>query len=110
MEVKTKETESGVVITLVGEMMLGYSANDFHEAIRNAIDNNKKKIVVDLSDVQYITSWGIGILIYGHTSTTNLGGEFKLAAVSEKIGIIFKKTKIDNVFEQYTSVEEALQS
>ncbi len=98
------------MITLEGEMMLGYSANDFHEAIRSAIENNKKKIVVDLSDVQFITSWGIGILIYGHTTTTNLDGEFKLAGVSEKINEIFKKTKIDNVFEQYVSVDEALRS
>jgi anti-sigma B factor antagonist len=110
MEVKTNETENGVVITLEGEMMLGYSANDFHEAIKNAIDNNKKKIVVDLSKVQFITSWGIGILIYGHTTTTNLGGEFKLAGVSEKISEIFKKIKIDNVFEKYDTVEEALKS
>lgn len=110
MEVKTKETESGVIIKLEGEMMLGYAANDFHEAIKNAIDNNKKKIVVDLGDVQFITSWGIGILIYGHTTTTNLEGQFKLAGVSDKINDIFKKTKIDNVFEQFASVEEALKS
>ena len=110
MEVKTNETENGVVITLEGEMMLGYSANDFHEAIKNAIENNKKKIVVDLSKVQFITSWGIGILMYGHTTTTNLGGEFKLVAVSEKIREIFRKIKLENVFEQYTSVEEALRS
>ena len=110
MEVKTNETENGVVITLEGEMMLGYSANDFHEAIKNAIENNKKKIVVDLSKVQFITSWGIGILMYGHTTTTNLVGEFKLVAVSEKIREIFRKIKLENVFEQYTSVEEALRS
>ena len=110
MDVKINETENGVVITLEGEMMLGYSANDVHEAIKNAIDNNKKKIVMDLSQVQYITSWGIGILIYGHTTTTNLGGEFKLAGVSEQISEIFKKIKIENVFEQYKSVEEALKS
>jgi anti-sigma B factor antagonist len=110
MEVKTNETENGVVITLDGEMMLGYSANDFHEAIENAIDNNKKKIVVDLSKVQFITSWGIGILMYGHTTTTNLGGKFKLVGVSEKINEIFKKIKIENIFQQYKSVEEALMS
>ena len=110
MEVKTNETENGVVITLEGEMMLGYSANDFHEAIKNAIDNNKKKIVVDLSKVQFITSWGIGILMYGHTTTNNLGGEFKLVGVSKKISEIFRKIKIENVFEQYKSVEEALRN
>lgn len=110
MKVKTKEVENGVIITLEGEMMLGYSANDFHEAIENALENNKKTIVVDLSKVQFITSWGIGILMYGHTTTTNLGGEFKVAGVSDKINEIFKKIKIENVFQQYSSVEEALKS
>jgi anti-anti-sigma factor len=108
MDVKTYETENGLVITLEGKMMLGYEANDFHEAIENALAHDKKKIVVDLSNVQFISSWGIGILMYGFTTTTNLGGEFKLVGVSEKISEIFKKIKIENVFEQYISVEESL--
>ena len=110
MDVKTNETENGVVITLEGEMMLGYEANDFHEVIENAIDNDKKKIVVDLSNVQFISSWGIGILMYGYTTATNKGGEFKLAAVSDKINDILIKTKLDKVFEKIATVEEALKS
>src|SRR3990172_5575245 len=110
MDVKTNETENGVVISLEGKMMLGYEANDFHEAIENAMDHNKKKIVVDLSNVESITSWGIGILIYGHTTTTNRGGEFRLAAVSEKINEILIKTKLDKTFEKFATVEEALKS
>ncbi len=110
MDVKTNETENGVVISLEGKMMLGYEANDFHEAIENAIDHDKKKIVVDLSNVQFISSWGIGILMYGYTTATNKGGEFKLAAVSEKIIEILTKTKLDTVFEKFATVEEALKS
>jgi anti-sigma B factor antagonist len=108
MEVKTQETDNGVVIKLEGEKMLGYSANDFHEAIENAIEKNKKKIVIDLSNVQFISSWGIGILMYGYTTTTNYGGVFRLAAVSEKIIEVLTKIKVDNFFEKYTTVEEAL--
>ena len=110
MDVKINETENGVVISLEGKMMLGYEANDFHEAIENAIDRDKKKIVVDLSNVQFISSWGIGILMYGYTTTTNKGGEFKLAALSEKINEILIKTKLDKVFTKFDSVEEALKS
>lgn len=108
MDVKTKETENGLVISLEGETMLGYEANDFHEAIRNALDHDKKKIVVDLSSVKFISSWGLGILIYGYTTATNSGGEFKLAAISEKIEEILKKTKLDKIFDKYATVEEAL--
>jgi anti-sigma B factor antagonist len=110
MEVKTQETENGLVIKLEGEMMLGYEANDFHEAIENAIEKNKMKIVVDLSEVQFISSWGIGILMYGYTTTTNSGGEFKLAGVSDKITEVLTKIKVNNVFEKYSTVEEALKS
>ena len=110
MEVKTIETDAGVVIKLEGEMMLGYSANDFHEAIENAMGKNKKKIVVDLSDVKFISSWGIGILMYGYTTTTNGGGMFRLAGVSDKIIEVLTKIKVNNVFEKYATVEEALQS
>ena len=110
MDVKTNETENGVVISIEGKMMLGYEANDFHEAIENAIDRDKKKIVVDLSNVQFISSWGIGILMYGYTTATNKGGEFKLAAVSGKINEILIKTKLDSVFEKFATVEEALKS
>ena len=108
MKLNISETDSGVVIKLEGEMILGYEANDFHEAIENAMGKSKKKIVVDLSNVQFISSWGIGILMYGYTTTTNYGGKFRLAAVSEKISEVFTKIKIDNVFEKYTTVEEAL--
>jgi len=110
MNVKTNETENGLVITLEGKMMLGYEANDFHEAIENALAHDKKKIVVDLSGVQFMSSWGIGILMYGLTTTNNKGGDFKLAAVSEKINEILKKIKLDKVFEKFATVEEALKS
>jgi anti-sigma B factor antagonist len=110
MEVKTQETDNGVVIKLEGEMMLGYEANDFHEAIENAIEKNKMKIVVDLSEVQFISSWGIGILMYGYTTTANGGGVFRLAGVSDKIIEVLTKIKVNNVFEKYATVEEALQS
>jgi anti-sigma B factor antagonist len=110
MKINIEERDDAVIINLIGEMMLGYEANDFHEAILNAVDHNKKKIVVDLSNVKFISSWGIGILVYGYTTATNSGGEFKLAAVPTKIDEVLKKTKLDKIFEKYATVEEALVS
>ncbi|MBK7630115.1 MAG: STAS domain-containing protein [Ignavibacteriales bacterium] len=108
MKVKTKETEKAVIINLEGEMMLGYEANDFHEAIQSSLGNNKKTIIVDLSEVKFISSWGIGILIYGYTTATNQGSNFKLAAVPENIMETLQKVKVDIIFQKYDSVEEAL--
>ncbi|MBL1213817.1 MAG: STAS domain-containing protein [Ignavibacteriae bacterium] len=108
MKVLMTETANGAVLKLEGKMMLGYEANDFHEAVLTAIENNKKNIVVDLSDVKFISSWGIGILVYGYTTATNGGGTFKLAAMPQDIKNILVKVKLDKIFEQFETVEEAL--
>ena len=110
MQVSVEEHGDAIVIKLQGEMMLGYEANDFHEAILKALEKNEKKIVIDMTNVHYITSWGIGILIYGYTTATNAGGKFKLAAVPENINAVIKKIKLEKVFEKYATVEEALKS
>jgi len=110
MKVKTRETENAVIINLEGEMMLGYEANDFHEAIRLSIEKNKKNIVIDLCEVKFISSWGIGILIHGYTTATNEGISFKLACVPDNIKETFSKIKVDKIFQQYNNVDAALKS
>lgn len=108
MEISVRVTDHALVIRPGGEMMLGTEANDFHEAIVQALEKDKKKIVIDLEEVKFISSWGIGILMYGYTTTTNSGGEFILASVSEIILETLKKVKLDKLFERYSSVDEAL--
>jgi len=110
MKVKIRETDNAVIIKLEGEMMLGYEANEFHEAIKLSLNKKKKNVVVDLSEVKFITSWGIGILIHGYTTATNGECSFKLAAVPEKVKETFRKIKIESIFQQFNSVEEALKS
>jgi len=110
LKVNINETENAVIIKLQGEMMLGYEANDFHEAIRSAVEKGKKNIVVDMCEVKFISSWGIGILIHGYTTATNAEGTFKLACVPANIKETFKKIKIDSIFPQFSRVEEALKS
>ncbi|MBE0571698.1 MAG: STAS domain-containing protein [Ignavibacteriaceae bacterium] len=110
MKVKTRETENAVIIDLEGEMMLGYEANDFHEAINLSIEKHKLNIVIDMCEVKFISSWGIGILIHGYTTSTNAGVSFKLACVPKKIKETFTKIKVDKIFQQFNSVEEALKN
>jgi len=110
MEVHTKEIDDAVIISLTGEMMLGYEAQDFQNAISGSLEKNKKKIVVDLSNLEFISSWGIGILIYGYTTVTNHQGSFTLASVPAIVSDALEKTKLDTIFQKFASVEEALKS
>ena len=110
MQVQTKELDDAVIISLTGEMMLGYEAQDFQDAISGSLEKNKKKIVVDLSNLEFISSWGIGILIHGYTTVINQQGSFTLASVPDIVSDALEKTKLDTIFENYASVEEALKS
>ena len=108
MKVSVSETDNAVIIKLEGEIMLGYEANDFHEAVRGSIEKNKKNIIVDMSAVKLISSWGIGILMYGYTTATNAESKFNLAGVPKNIRETFQKIKVDAIFKQFNSVEEAM--
>jgi anti-sigma B factor antagonist len=108
MKVSIRDEGAAAIIELEGEMMLGHEANDFHEAIRYALDKNKKKIIVDLKNVHFISSWGIGILIHGYTTAKNKETNFVLAAVPEKVNKVFEVTKLNSVFQKYNTVEAAL--
>ena len=82
--------------------------NDIFHDYKAFLEKNKKAIIVDLSEVKFISSWGIGILIYGYTTATNQGSNFKLAAVPDNIMETLQKVKVDIIFQKYDSVEEAL--
>ncbi len=108
MKVHSKEYDDAVVISLTGEMMLGYEAQEFQDAIKSSLDKNIKKVVVDLANLRFISSWGIGILIHGYTTTINKQGKFVLAVVPDKVNEALCITKLDSVFEMFNTVEEAL--
>lgn len=108
MKVLKRDSGNTAIIELEGEMMLGYEASDFQGAIHDALDNNKTKIIVDMENVNFISSWGIGILIHGYTTAKNKKIDFVLASVPDRVNEVFKITKLNSVFEKYRSVDEAL--
>lgn len=108
MQITIDDRGNSFLVTLTGEMMLGYEANDFHEVILDAIEKKKERVVVDLHNVHFISSWGIGILIYGYTTAVNSGLKFRLARVPDHVNDVLNKVKLDKIFERFVSIEEAL--
>ena len=107
MNVSIKDAGDATIVKVEVEQMLGYSGTEFQEAVMNCIKSEKKCTIVDLSRVTFISSWGIGMLMYGFTTSQNNGKDFRLAGVSEKIRDTFSKTKMNTVFKIYDTVEEA---
>ena len=108
MNVSSKALNDNVILKFEVDHLLGYEENDFQGAVLKAINGKSKYIVVDLSLLNFISSWGIGMLIHGFTTAKNKGVNFIIAGVKENIMDVFKKTKIDTVLEFYSSVDLAV--
>ncbi len=107
----TSREESGVIILEPkGKIMGGPDATLLHDQLHEYIGQNKKKMVIDLSKVEWMNSTGLGILISGLTTLRNNGGELKLARVTEKIESLLTITKLITVFESFDTVEDAITS
>jgi len=89
------------------DQVLGYEAQEFQDAVLTSLEQKANCIIVDLSSVKYISSWGIGMLIHGLATTRNRGGDFKLAGLADNVMQVFQKVKIDTVLNIYNSVELA---
>ncbi len=88
----------------------GPLAAEFKETLHDLIKQGKKNIIIDMSDIKFINSNGIGILVSGYTTVKNGGGDLKLVNSSSKVSGVLSITKLNQVFNSYTSMDDALSS
>ena len=110
MKLTSREEGGVVILEPKGKIMGGPDATLLHDNLHEFIEQNKKKVVIDLSKVEWMNSTGLGILISGLTTLRNNGGELKLACVTEKIESLLTITKLITVFESFDSVADAITS
>ncbi|HLF19357.1 MAG TPA: STAS domain-containing protein [Bacteroidota bacterium] len=108
MKFKSKEVKGVMIIELTGNVMGGPDATALNDQIHKLIDDKKKRIVIDLSDVKFINSSGLAMLIGGLNTMRKSGGEMKLARASEKIETLLEMTKLNTVFDIHKTVNEAV--
>jgi len=110
MNLNTFEKDGVAILEPRGKIMGGPDATILHEKLHELIEQGKKKFVIDLSQVEWMNSTGLGILISGITTLRNNEGELKLANVTEKIKSLLVITKLASVFDAYDTVDEAIKS
>ena len=98
------------IIIINGEMVGGPDATLLSEKIREYIDLGKNKIIIDMKNVHWMNSSGLGILIGGLSTVRNQGGDLKLIHLKEKPQELLRITKLDQVFQIFDREEEALAS
>lgn len=110
MKYSTSELYNAAVISFKGKLMGGPEAQDFHNTVSSFLAEGKKNIIVEMSDVKFVNSSGIGNIVRAFSTVKDAGGELKLAGVTDKIEGLLSITKLNSVFSQYPTVDEAAKS
>ena len=98
------------VIDAAGRITLGEGASTFRDTLRDLAAKGDKKILLNLSEVSYIDSSGIGEMVSGFTTVTNHGGQLKLLGLSKRVKDLLQITKLYTVFEAFEDEAAAVRS
>ena len=110
IKTSTRQVDSVTVVDLSGRITLGEGSTVLRDAVRDLLNRGQKKILLNLGDVTYIDSSGIGELVSGFTTVTNQGGQLKLLNLTKKVHDLLQITKLYTVFEVHNDEAAALRS
>jgi anti-sigma B factor antagonist len=110
MKINRAEQGEITIIQPKGKITIGEGDVLLREEITKLLAEDKKKLVLDLGDVSYMDSAGVGELVSVYTSVKNRGGELKLAALTKKIKDLLSITQLMTIFDTYETPEEAITS
>jgi anti-sigma B factor antagonist len=99
MTFKTREVGGVTLVDLSGKITLGEGGMTLREEVRKLLAEGKKKIVLNLGEVNYIDSSGLGELVSAYTAVKNSGGELKLLNLTSKVRDLLVITKLVTVFD-----------
>lgn len=106
----TSRTVDGILaIECSGRIVFGEESSLLRETVREAIPKNKR-IVLNLAEVSYIDSGGLGTLVALHTTAHNAGATIKLASLTKRVGDLLQVTKLLTVFDVQPTEYDALES
>src|SRR5437660_8303293 len=99
MKASTRQVDGVTIVDLSGRITLGEGSVILRDTVRELIGKSEKKILLNLGDVTYIDSSGIGELVSAFTTVRNQGGELKLLNLTKKVHDLLQITKLYTVFD-----------
>ncbi len=110
LQMVERETGGVTVLALSGRVTLGDESAQLRNKIKDTLAQGKTRLVLDMGDVSYIDSAGLGTLVSGFTSAQNHGASLKLAHLTKKLSEQLAITKLVTVFDVFDSVDDAIKS
>jgi anti-sigma B factor antagonist len=110
MKATIRQVDSVTVVDISGRITLGEGCAQLRELIRGQLTKGNKRVLINLADVTYIDSSGIGELVSAYTAVTNQGGELKLLKLTQKVHDLLQITKLYTVFDVHDDEAKAIAS
>ena len=110
MQISERHVGGVVILDLNGRLILGESVQNLRDKMNSVIQQGLKRVVVNLSDVPYMDSSGLGELVRSYTTVTRNGGALKLLGLTSKLSDLLAITKLLTVFDVYDNEKEAVAS
>ena len=110
VNLNTRQVGDVSVVDVAGRITLGEGSSALRDTLRGLVSSGQKKILLNLGEVSYIDSSGIGELVSGFTTVTNSGGELKLLNLAKRVKDLLQITKLYTVFDVHEDEAAAVRS
>jgi len=110
VKLNTRQVGDVSVVDVAGRITLGEGSSALRDLMRELVGKGQKKILLNLGEVSYIDSSGIGELVSGFTTVTNNGGELKLLNLNKRVKDLLQITKLYTVFDVHEDEASAIRS
>jgi anti-sigma B factor antagonist len=110
LSVRVRNVKNITVIDLTGRLILGDSERMLRSTIRDLLEGGQKNLAVNLAEVSYIDSSGIGCLASAWMTSNKNGARFKLFAIPSRVRLMLKMSRIDSMIEVFEDEASALSS
>ena len=110
LKITTREVDGVTVAALDGRIVLGEESNALREKVKSLVASGKKKIVLNMDNITFIDSAGLGTLVAAHHSAKAQGASLKLCHLGTKFQEVLQITKLMTIFDVYNTEAEAVAS
>lgn len=110
MKIEERAVSGVTILDLQGKMLIGEGDELLREKINTLVENGTTKIVLNLADVPYVDSAGLGEIVRCYTTVSRKDGRLKLLNLTKRIHDLLSITKLLTVFESYDTEDEAVKS
>jgi anti-sigma B factor antagonist len=110
MKIVERQVADVTILDLHGKILIGEGDDALREAVTRLVGSAKKKLILNLADVPYVDSAGLGEIVRCYTTVSREGGKLKLLNLTKKIQDLLAITKLLTVFETHDSEDEAVKS